>query len=101
MTASVMRYIKLVMMMLLVAHWNGCLGFLVPMMQNFPHKSWVALNELQVRFYRWNVTGEMFIRKHYTGKIVEKKTSWNILLQFKNIKLIDHYLEPIGRLTKK
>ncbi|XP_066925521.1 potassium/sodium hyperpolarization-activated cyclic nucleotide-gated channel 1-like [Clytia hemisphaerica] len=46
-TASVIRYIKLVCMMLMVAHWNGCLGFLVPMLQDFPVDSWVALNNLQ------------------------------------------------------
>ncbi|XP_057302359.1 potassium/sodium hyperpolarization-activated cyclic nucleotide-gated channel 1-like [Hydractinia symbiolongicarpus] len=46
-TTSVFRYIKLVLMMLLVAHWNGCLGFLVPLMQEFPKNSWVALNGLE------------------------------------------------------
>ena len=34
--------------MLLLGHWNGCLQWLVPMMQNFPQDSWVAINELQV-----------------------------------------------------
>ena len=43
-----MRYIKLVMMMLLVAHWNGCMGFLIPMLQDFPPNSWVSLNDLTV-----------------------------------------------------
>ena len=43
-----MRYIKLVLMMLLVAHWNGCMGFLIPMLQDFPHNSWVSLNDLTV-----------------------------------------------------
>jgi len=46
-TASVMRYIKLVMMMLVVAHWNGCMGFLIPMLQEFPEDSWVRLNGLE------------------------------------------------------
>ena len=48
MTASVIRYIKLILMMLMVAHWNGCLGFLVPMLQDFPEDCWVSLNGLQV-----------------------------------------------------
>jgi hypothetical protein len=34
--------------MLLLAHWNGCLQWLVPMMQEVPRDSWVAINELQV-----------------------------------------------------
>jgi len=45
-TASIVRYIKLVMCMLLVAHWNGCLAFLVPLLQEFPPKCWVSLNRL-------------------------------------------------------
>eukprot|EP00795_Rhopilema_esculentum_P006316 gene6316-11743_t len=47
MTTSFMRYIKLIAMMLLVAHWNGCLGFLVPMLQDFPDDCWVTINNLK------------------------------------------------------
>ncbi len=43
-----MRIFNLVCLMLLLGHWNGCLQWLVPMMQNFPADSWVAINELQV-----------------------------------------------------
>jgi len=35
-------------MMLLIGHWNGCLQFLIPMLQDFPSNTWVAINELQV-----------------------------------------------------
>lgn len=34
--------------MLLLGHWNGCLQFLVPLLQDFPSNSWIAINELQV-----------------------------------------------------
>ena len=34
--------------MSLVAHWSGCIQFLVPMLNGFPSDSWVAINELQV-----------------------------------------------------
>ena len=37
--------------MLLVAHWNGCIHFLVPMLQNFPPQCWVQLCELVVSIY--------------------------------------------------
>lgn len=47
-TTGLMRYIKLVSMMLVVAHWNGCLHFLVPMLQDFPKSCWVARGGLQV-----------------------------------------------------
>jgi len=36
-------------MILLLGHWNGCLQFLVPMLQDFPTDSWVSLEDLQVR----------------------------------------------------
>ena len=34
--------------MSLLAHWSGCIQFLVPMLNGFPKDSWVAINELQV-----------------------------------------------------
>jgi len=44
-----MRIFNLICMMLLLGHWNGCLQFLVPMLQDFPPDTWVAINNLQVR----------------------------------------------------
>ena len=44
----VMRILNLVCLIILLAHWNGCLQFLVPMLQSFPKESWVCLNNLQV-----------------------------------------------------
>ena len=46
-TTTVIRYIKLVGMMMIVAHWNGCLHFLVPLLQDFPEDCWVRLCDLQ------------------------------------------------------
>jgi len=43
-----MRIFNLICMMLLIGHWNGCLQFLIPMLQDFPPNTWVAINELQV-----------------------------------------------------
>jgi len=43
-----MRIFNLICMMLLIGHWNGCLQFLIPMLQDFPSNTWVAINELQV-----------------------------------------------------
>lgn len=42
-TVSIARYIKLVSLMLLLAHWNGCLQYLVPMLHDFPEGSWIHL----------------------------------------------------------
>ena len=35
-------------MILLLAHWGGCLQWLVPVLQEFPPSSWPAIEELQV-----------------------------------------------------
>ena len=48
-----MRIFNLVCVMFLIAHWSGCLQFLVPMLQGFPNNSWVAINELQVEIYQY------------------------------------------------
>ena len=46
-----MRILNLISLIMLIAHWNGCLQFLVPMLQSFPKDSWVCLNNLQVSLY--------------------------------------------------
>jgi hyperpolarization activated cyclic nucleotide-gated potassium channel 2 len=43
-----MKIFNLICMMFLICHWSGCLQFLVPMLQGFPHDSWVTINELEV-----------------------------------------------------
>lgn len=47
--SAVMRIINLIAMMLLLCHWDGCLQFLVPMLQDFPSDCWVSLNKMVVR----------------------------------------------------
>lgn len=47
-TRSVIRFFNLVSLMLLVAHWNGCMQFLVPVLDDFPDDSWVMLHDLRV-----------------------------------------------------
>jgi hypothetical protein len=37
--------------MLLLGHWNGCLQFLVPMLEEFPKDCWVSIEELKVIYY--------------------------------------------------
>ena len=43
----VMRILNLIALIILLAHWNGCLQFMIPMFQNFPSDSWVSMNGLQ------------------------------------------------------
>ncbi|CAB1326638.1 unnamed protein product [Coregonus sp. 'balchen'] len=46
--SAVMRIFNLIGMMLLLCHWDGCLQFLVPMLQDFPQDCWVSLNKMVV-----------------------------------------------------
>ena len=46
-----MRIFNLVCLIMLMAHWNGCLQWLVPMLQDFPPDSWPALEGLMVLIY--------------------------------------------------
>lgn len=48
MAGMFIRVFNLICLILLLGHWNGCLQFLVPNLQEFPPDSWVAINELQV-----------------------------------------------------
>ncbi|XP_053320988.1 potassium/sodium hyperpolarization-activated cyclic nucleotide-gated channel 4 [Spea bombifrons] len=45
--SAVVRIVNLIGMMLLLCHWDGCLQFLVPMLQDFPDDCWVSLNRMQ------------------------------------------------------
>ncbi|XP_055984679.1 potassium/sodium hyperpolarization-activated cyclic nucleotide-gated channel 4 [Sorex fumeus] len=44
--SAVVRIVNLIGMMLLLCHWDGCLQFLVPMLQDFPDDCWVAINDM-------------------------------------------------------
>ncbi|KAK8770345.1 hypothetical protein V5799_013179 [Amblyomma americanum] len=50
---------NIVGLMLLIAHWNGCLQFFVAMMQGFPEGSWVQRDGIQHRplfeQYSWSM----------------------------------------------
>lgn len=46
--SAVVRIVNLIGMMLLLCHWDGCLQFLVPMLQDFPDDCWVSLNHMVV-----------------------------------------------------
>ncbi|KAI1885890.1 hypothetical protein AGOR_G00208420 [Albula goreensis] len=44
--SAMVRIVNLIGMMLLLCHWDGCLQFLVPMLQEFPSDCWVAKNNM-------------------------------------------------------
>ncbi|NXQ16783.1 HCN4 protein, partial [Peucedramus taeniatus] len=51
--SAVVRIINLIGMMLLLCHWDGCLQFLVPMLQDFPEDCWVSKNHMVVSNDSW------------------------------------------------
>nr|XP_046207572.1 potassium/sodium hyperpolarization-activated cyclic nucleotide-gated channel 3-like [Oncorhynchus gorbuscha] len=44
--SAMVRIVNLIAMMLLLCHWDGCLQFLVPMLQEFPSDCWVTRNKM-------------------------------------------------------
>ncbi|XP_057196320.1 potassium/sodium hyperpolarization-activated cyclic nucleotide-gated channel 4-like isoform X2 [Triplophysa rosa] len=44
--SAMVRIVNLIGMMLLLCHWDGCLQFLVPMLQDFPYDCWVSKNNM-------------------------------------------------------
>ncbi|KAA0702561.1 Hyperpolarization-activated cation channel 4 [Triplophysa tibetana] len=44
--SAMVRIVNLIGMMLLLCHWDGCLQFLVPMLQDFPSDCWVSKNDM-------------------------------------------------------
>ncbi|XP_029513653.1 potassium/sodium hyperpolarization-activated cyclic nucleotide-gated channel 2 [Oncorhynchus nerka] len=44
--SAVVRIVNLIGMMLLLCHWDGCMQFMVPMLQDFPPDCWVTKNNM-------------------------------------------------------
>ncbi|XP_041074074.1 potassium/sodium hyperpolarization-activated cyclic nucleotide-gated channel 4-like [Polyodon spathula] len=44
--SAMVRIVNLIGMMLLLCHWDGCLQFLIPMLQDFPQDCWVSKNNM-------------------------------------------------------
>lgn len=43
-----LRTLNMVLLMLLTAHWNGCLHFLVNFCLDFPDRGWISLTGIKV-----------------------------------------------------
>ena len=90
---------NLICIMSLVAHWSGCIQFLVPMLNGFPDDSWVAINELQVRLTKPVYLGEwiQFFKNPETlftiwtfpfDEFSSSKIHFNFCLHFHEISII-------------
>ena len=58
-TSALTRILSLVLILMIIAHWDGCIQYLVPSLQNFPLDSWVTINGLQDKSifsqYTWSL----------------------------------------------
>ncbi|PKU30538.1 potassium sodium hyperpolarization-activated cyclic nucleotide-gated channel 4 isoform x2 [Limosa lapponica baueri] len=76
--SAVVRIVNLIGMMLLLCHWDGCLQFLVPMLQDFPDDCWVSLNRMVLNHlhFLYFIKGKK--RKYYyPGDCLRNVTSGN------------------------
>ncbi|XP_059165067.1 potassium/sodium hyperpolarization-activated cyclic nucleotide-gated channel 4-like isoform X1 [Physella acuta] len=55
-----MRIFNLICLMFLLGHWNGCLQFLIPMIQDYPNDCWVAIEELKKAHWAEQYTFALF-----------------------------------------
>nr|CAH8822872.1 unnamed protein product [Trichobilharzia regenti] len=51
---------NLVLLLLLLGHWNACLQFLIPMLHDYPVESWVAKGKLQNAYWFDQYTWALF-----------------------------------------
>ncbi|XP_051497299.1 potassium/sodium hyperpolarization-activated cyclic nucleotide-gated channel 3 isoform X2 [Apus apus] len=90
--SAVVRIFNLIGMMLLLCHWDGCLQFLVPMLQDFPEDCWVYINHMVYKqveqymsfhklpgdtrqriheYYEHRYQGKMFDEENILGELSE------------------------------
>ncbi|XP_070550143.1 potassium/sodium hyperpolarization-activated cyclic nucleotide-gated channel 2-like [Ptychodera flava] len=50
--SAVIRIINLVLVILMLTHWNGCIQFLIPFLMEFPSDSWLVRDDL-VNATKW------------------------------------------------
>lgn len=67
--SAVVRIFNLIGMMLLLCHWDGCLQYLVPLLQDFPPDCWVSLNGMVVSIARPSLPCLLFYRKYWKRNI--------------------------------
>ena len=57
--SGLLRICNLILIMMLVAHWNGCIQFFIARAEGFPEESWVALHDLETadptEQYAWSM----------------------------------------------
>uniref|UniRef100_A0A3B3RWT4 Hyperpolarization activated cyclic nucleotide gated potassium channel 1 n=1 Tax=Paramormyrops kingsleyae TaxID=1676925 RepID=A0A3B3RWT4_9TELE len=86
--SAVVRIFNLIGMMLLLCHWDGCLQFLVPLLQDFPPDCWVSLNGMVVSIVHFSWFCSFFPLQY---KQVEQYMSFHKLPADMRQKIHDYY----------
>lgn len=95
-----MRIFNLICLMFLLGHWNGCLQFLVPMLQEFPRDCWVSIEELKVVsyiiYYEFRIVlwESLELNRVYFLLIIITGEFW-LLLNYENVTLFVNNLIPL------
>ena len=72
---AAVRIFNLICLMLLIGHWNGCLQFMVPMLQEFPPDCWVSIDNLTVCNFNSFLTLTRLLRMRLFSDISKVKES--------------------------
>lgn len=79
--SAMVRIVNLIGMMLLLCHWDGCLQFLVPMLQDFPPDCWVSKNLMVVSLLSaaplWRPFSNMLQRDKNGRKKMDMTSIWS------------------------
>ena len=75
--------------MLLIGHWNGCLQFMVPMLQEFPPDCWVSIDNLTVS--NLNPVGFFTAFKHSEWYV---QYSWSLFKAMSHMLCIGYGQKP-------
>ncbi|XP_063344426.1 potassium/sodium hyperpolarization-activated cyclic nucleotide-gated channel 3-like [Pelmatolapia mariae] len=76
--SAMVRIVNLIGMTLLLCHWDGCLQFLVPMLQDFPPDCWVSKN-VMVGFMEYLY---LFYGYYNITEMPNRNFSYNISLAY-------------------
>lgn len=85
--SAMVRIVNLIGMMLLLCHWDGCLQFLVPMLQDFPSDCWVAKNKMVVSLRCRSVSVFSLFSIGTAPNDLSQHPHFQVILKKKNLKI--------------
>lgn len=94
--SAVVRIVNLIGMMLLLCHWDGCMTFMVPMLQEFPPDCWVSKNNMVVstlKYFKNRIFREWFTIYHEQYCVFStQNATWHIQYSYALFMAMSHML---------